>query len=118
MRQRSRRATTITPAIQAQAMGRRAGAAVTRPDAMLPELAEAESESYSSTISRSSIARSFMDCSRWSGLLARQRRINRRSSAGACGLSSSTGLGFSWRILCMVSTPVSAANGRWCVAAS
>ena len=41
-----------------------------------------ESASYSSTISRSSIARSFIDCTRWSGLLARQRRTSRRSSAG------------------------------------
>ena len=38
----------------------------------LDELALAESESYSSAISRSSIARSLIDCTRWSGLFAPQ----------------------------------------------
>ena len=88
------------------------------PDACVEELALAESESYSSTISRSSIARSFIDCTRWSGLLARQRRMRRRSSAGTLALSSSTGTGFSLRILCIVSMPVSAAKGFLRVAAS
>ena len=82
------------------------------------ELALAESESYSSAISRSSIARSLIDCTRWSGLLARQRLTRRRSSAGTLSLSSSTGTGFSLRILCIVSMPVSAAKGFLRVAAS
>jgi len=54
------------------------------------------------------MATSFMDCTRWSGALARQRRIRRRSSAGQEGLSSSRGEGRSWRILCIVSTAESA----------
>ena len=86
--------------------------------AAIAELADAESVSYSSTISRSSIARSLIDCTRWSGLLARQRRMSRRSSAGTAAFSSSTGTGFSLRILCIVSMPVSAAKGFRRVAAS
>ncbi len=96
----------------------RPGFAATAPETWLAELAEAESVSYSSTISRSSIARSLIDCTRWSGLLARQRRMSRRSSAGTLSLISSTGTGFSLRILCIVSMPVSAAKGFRRVAAS
>ena len=88
------------------------------PDVRVAELALAESESYSSAISRSSIARSLTDCTRWSGLFARQRLTSRRSSAGTLSLISSTGTGFSLRILCIVSMPVSAANGFLRVAAS
>ena len=94
------------------------GAASVAPETDDAELAEAESASYSSTISRSSSARSLIDCTRWSGLLARQRRMSRRSSAGALSFHSSTGTGFSLRILCIVSTPVEAANGSRRVAAS
>ena len=93
-------------------------AATAAPEAWVVELADAESVSYSSTISRSSIARSLIDWTRWSGLLARQRRMRRRSSAGALSLISSTGTGFSLRILCIVSMPVSAAKGFRRVAAS
>ena len=93
-------------------------AAAAAPEAWVVELAEAESVSYSSTISRSSSARSLIDWTRWSGLFARQRLIRRRSSAGTLSLISSTGTGFSLRILCIVSMPVSAANGLRRVAAS
>ena len=111
--------TRTTPAPTHSATGARCGAAAgASPDARLPELAEAESASYSSTISRSSIARSFIDWSRCSGFLARQRRIRRLSSAGTLGFSSSTGVGVSWMIRCIVSKPLSAAKGRCRVAAS
>ncbi len=95
---------------------RLAGAATAEPGAA--ELADVGSESYSSTISRSWSARSFTDCTRWSGALARQRRMMRLSSTGTFGFSSSTATGFSLRIRCIVSTPVAASNGRRRVAAS
>ena len=78
----------------------------------------AESDSYSSAISRSSSASVFIESSRWLGSFARQRRMSRRSSAGASRLISSIGAGVSRRILCIVSTLVSAMNGRRRVAAS
>jgi hypothetical protein len=50
--------------------GRRDGFAVAAtPSVCVEELALADSASYSSAISRSSIARSLIDCTRWSGLL-------------------------------------------------
>ncbi len=58
-----------------------------------PEVAVTDSVSNSSTISRNSMARSLIDCSRWSGLFTRQRLIKRRSSAGTSGLTSSIGVG-------------------------
>jgi hypothetical protein len=84
----------------------------------LPELAVTERESNSSTICWSSIARSFIDCNRWSGFFDRQRLISRRSSAGTSGLIASTGCGLSCTILCIVSKVESAWNGHVRVAAS
>jgi len=85
---------------------------------VLPDGVDGESESHSSTSPRRSIARSFIDWKRWSGTLARQRRMRRRTSPGTSGFSSSTGRGFSFRILCITSTSESAAKGRRRVAAS
>src|ERR1044072_5759224 len=74
-------ANTTTPDTIQGSLDARLGVAAAREAAgdRLPELAEAESASYSDSISRSSRARSFMDWSRWSGLFCRQRRIRRRT---------------------------------------